>query len=636
MKSSGGLYLLLLSSLLIFAYLNVYNNIPIIIVPKQQKVLSEQMDQNKLGILADTFRPRLELHAENHIFREPVAHHYTWHVTKAYRRPDGVRKEVYLINGILPGPTIEARAGDTLVISVQNHLEDEVLSIHWHGLHIKNSMDGVPGVTQCAIEPEASFTYNFTIPNDQNGTFWYHAHTDLQRTDGLYGGLIVHAPYQTLADQKVSKIENATDNDRFGYEKELLLLIGDWYHQPAQEAESHYMSAASFGSEPVPDSLLINGIGQFDCDMAVPAHPLDCIQQYANTSFLNIDRRFSYRIRVVNTGSLAGFTLQFSQEILEVIHLDSSEVRRQKTENIQSAGILYPGQRVDFVLRSDRRVAQDSPSSMTVILDKSGFRRSNLALTAIQSFGINQNHSSTNLSIRNDEITHLQHVDLENVSSSPSVLSALPANSQQTHVVYTKIQMLAINANMPWGYFNHSSWRPQKEPPYPLINLPRNQWDENQFSFSTNTDPVWVDLIVNNLDDSGHPFHLHGHHFFVLYVYKAPLGWGSYNPFKDAVPPGISVPPMVTHDTENSNPDLQNVGYYDLDHAILRDTVQIPSRGYAVLRFRADNPGVWLFHCHISWHLSGGMAMIADIMGDMAGEEPHNNLGSNESCQYSM
>lgn len=57
------------------------------------------MDQNKQGILADTFRPRLELHAEDHIFREPVAHHYTWHVTKAYRRPDGVKKEVYLING---------------------------------------------------------------------------------------------------------------------------------------------------------------------------------------------------------------------------------------------------------------------------------------------------------------------------------------------------------------------------------------------------------------------------------------------------------------------------------------------------------------------------------------------------------
>lgn len=110
-------------------------------------------------------------------------------------------------------------------------------------------MDGVPGVTQCPIGPEASFTYNFTIPNDQNGTFWYHAHTNLQRADGLYGGLIVHAPYQTLADQKLSNGENATDNDRFGYEKELLLLIGDWYHQSAQDAMSHYMSAASFGSE---------------------------------------------------------------------------------------------------------------------------------------------------------------------------------------------------------------------------------------------------------------------------------------------------------------------------------------------------------------------------------------------------
>lgn len=55
---------------------------------------------------------------------------------------------------------------------------------------------------------------------------------------------------------------------------------------------------------------------------------------------------------------------------------------------------------------------------------------------------------------------------------------------------------------------------------------------------------------------------------------------------------------------------------YNLSRAVLRDTVQIPTRGYAVLRFRAENPGVWLFHCHVLWHLANGMAMVVDAMGD--------------------
>lgn len=58
---------------------------------------------------------------------------------------------------------------------------------------------------------------------------------------------------------------------------------------------------------------------------------------------------------------------------------------------------------------------------------------------------------------------------------------------------------------------------------------------------------------------------------------------------------------------------------------MLRDTVYIPSRGYAVLRFRAENPGVWLFHCHILWHLATGMAMLVDVQGDLAGEVAHDS-----------
>lgn len=109
----------------------------------------------------------------------------------------------------------------------------------------------------------------------------------------------------------------------------------------------------------------------------------------------------------------------------------------------------------------------------------------------------------------------------------------------------------------------------------------------------------------------------HGHNFYVLFIHKASIGWGSYNPFQDAFPPGLSLP------SASSDPEYTP---YDLTRAVLRDTVQIPSRGYAVLRFRADNPGVWLFHCHIAWHLASGMAMVVDVLGDIEGEWAHSTL----------
>lgn len=57
--------------------------------------------------------------------------------------------------------------------------------------------------------------------------------------------------------------------------------------------------------------------------------------------------------------------------------------------------------------------------------------------------------------------------------------------------------------------------------------------------------------------------------------------------------------------------------------ASYRDTVMVPYRGYAVLRFRAENPGVWVFHCHTLWHMVSGMAMVFDVLGDPVGEVAH-------------
>lgn len=104
---------------------------------------------------------------------------------------------VIAVNGQVPGPTIIVHENQTIVVDVQNRLATEGISIHWHGIHQRNTpwMDGVGLVSHCPIGPGTSFRYIFkAFPT---GTFWYHSHSGAQRTDGLYGGLIVMERNQT-------------------------------------------------------------------------------------------------------------------------------------------------------------------------------------------------------------------------------------------------------------------------------------------------------------------------------------------------------------------------------------------------------------------------------------------------------
>ncbi|KAM4061208.1 multicopper oxidase domain-containing protein [Hirsutella rhossiliensis] len=107
----------------------------------------------------------LALHPEQHVTRGPATLVFNWTITLGTRAPDGVEKEVYLVNGQFPGPTVEARSGDRIIVDVSNRLESEGLAIHWHGLQMKghNNMDGAVGFTQCPIPPGESFIYGFAI-----------------------------------------------------------------------------------------------------------------------------------------------------------------------------------------------------------------------------------------------------------------------------------------------------------------------------------------------------------------------------------------------------------------------------------------------------------------------------------------
>lgn len=87
----------------------------------------------------------------------------------------------------------------------------------------------------------------------------------------------------------------------------------------------------------------------------------------------------------------------------------------------------------------------------------------------------------------------------------PEILEPMPQFADQTVLVYTHVDMLAHHDHVPMGYMNRTNWIPQAEP---LIYLPRKQWDEHQFMPQVEATGEWVDIVVNNIDDKGYPFHL--------------------------------------------------------------------------------------------------------------------------------
>ena len=88
-----------------------------------------------------------------------------WDVTWINAFPDGFARPVIGINGAWPCPTLEANAGDTVVLTLNNQLGNETTGLHFHGIDQVQTtwMDGPSGVTQCPVPPGSSITYTFVV-----------------------------------------------------------------------------------------------------------------------------------------------------------------------------------------------------------------------------------------------------------------------------------------------------------------------------------------------------------------------------------------------------------------------------------------------------------------------------------------
>jgi FtsP/CotA-like multicopper oxidase with cupredoxin domain len=124
----------------------------------------------------------------------------------------GTSTEVFAYNGRIPGPTLEVREGDRVIVRFRNELPDST-TVHWHGIHLPFDADGSPFHL---VPPGGRRTYEFTVQSGTAGTYWYHPHphhhTGQQVARGLYGGIIVRADDDPLPASLTERLLILSDN----------------------------------------------------------------------------------------------------------------------------------------------------------------------------------------------------------------------------------------------------------------------------------------------------------------------------------------------------------------------------------------------------------------------------------------
>ncbi|XP_052864087.1 uncharacterized protein LOC128270712 [Anopheles cruzii] len=540
---------------------------------------------------------------------------------------DGMERGVVSLNRRIPGPTVHVCRHDIVVVDLVNHMDGLDTTIHWHGLHQSETpwMDGVPMITQCPIPHGTTFRYVFNASHV--GTQFYHSHSGHQKANGLYGLLVVRSP---------------TDLNRRLYDFDLSehrMIISDWTLDLAEKFVPGLQS-----STVRMDSILINGRGRhFDEEEQK-------LQDQAPLAVYRVTKGFRYRFRLVSSGSqFCPFQLQIEGHRMLLISTDGGALQPLTVDTLISTS----GERYDFVLTADQK-----PGNYWVRVRAIGFcnveRREEFAILSYAdaesvsdeelAFPANKpptwdqrfpsgtvlNNPNATCYLAGDSDRCVADLEAYEEQRDDRLIDAEPDKrfqvlfntftadpgilfSDQGYVRYMTVLLTLNNI----GVTNNIS---MVFPDFPLLTQPELIAGDKLFCNDTHkpdrcrpnlacfclhrlkvdlNDVVEMSLIDDSkvIRDLYHPFHLHGHRFVVTGMGQLPL-------FRTA-DEKVDFVNRRDHRPRGRMPSDHNPPY--------KDTVSVPSRGYTKIRFRADNPGFWLVHCHFEWHLGIGMSFVLQV-----------------------
>jgi len=445
---------------------------------------------------------------------------------------------VVQVNGQFPAPTLFAVAGDEMHVTVRNQL-NESTAVHFHGILQRGTpaMDGVPFGTQCPIAPGENFTYRFLA--DAPGTFWYHAHVENHFVRGFYGALLVRA---------APPVESSN---------ELVLMLSDWYHTPMDELMRRMMASKPHVT-PMPDSLLVNGLGG------------------AHAARLPVLANSTYRIHIINAATISLFRVMIGEHNVTIVGADADRVVPFATPFVDIDGgqryevLLETGDTngtFDIMVMSMHRATPPTPARAELVVGDGTRKRQH------------EGHGGGGGGGGGNGGGHV-------VDVAPTFETQLVGATPGTLPAATRKLNISVQFDVESGQWRINDIAMIVTPPItPLLHsaVDGTAWPKAVHSVPLRRGDV-VDITWRNVRDANgesehHPMHIHGHRFWLL-------GSGSAGEPAHNLPTSDGALPL-TRDT------------FTLSHG----------DGWAITRFEADNPGVWLAHCHYSWHMSSGMAL---------------------------
>lgn len=229
----------------------------------------------------------------------------------------GQLAQTWAYNGSVPGPELRVKAGEVIRARLVNNLPDpQSTVIHWHGIALRNDMDGVPGVTQAAVPPGNSFLYEYTAPDA--GSFWFHPHSGLQADRGLYAPLIVEDPAEPGR-----------------YDQELTVVLDDWMSGIGPSPEDTLKNLQAGGMQMGPGGQMARSdpLGGDAGDVVYPLFLMNGRPPKDPPTFTAKPGE-RIRLRIVNSGAETSFRVAVGGHRLTVTHTDGFPVEPLTVDNV--------------------------------------------------------------------------------------------------------------------------------------------------------------------------------------------------------------------------------------------------------------------------------------------------------------
>ncbi|KAI0188217.1 Cupredoxin [Xylaria flabelliformis] len=395
---------------------------------------------------------------------------YWLELTDVTVAPDGVSRSAMAVNGSIPGPTLFADWGDTVVVHVTNSLttSNNGTSIHFHGIrqNYTNQNDGVASITQCPTAPGETITYTWRA--EQYGSTWYHSHFGLQAWEGIAGGIVINGP--------------ATAN----YDEDLgIIMLSDWDHSTVDEL---YTEAETSGP-PTLDTGLINGTNVYD----------DGGFRF-NVSFTS---GTSYRMRLVNGAVDSHFKFSIDNHTMTVIAADLVPIEPYNATVLD----IGMGQRYDIVVTADQASVADDFWIRAIPQSACSENDNSDDIKGIVTYTDSPSTPTTS------EWDYTDGCDDETDNIVPYISKTVGDVEYDTS---EDVAVTQTNGLFKWTLNSTSMVVDWGNPTLSQILDGDTSFETDDAVIELSDANVWIYMAIDTSLAVPHPIHLHGHDFYIL------------------------------------------------------------------------------------------------------------------------